>query len=61
MIKIITYDRFKKRQEVEVEDAPEELVRIEDNCEIKFLLQFYDIKRRAVYIEKSRVQLKEGK
>ena len=58
MQKIILFDKFKNRKEDEVENVTEEILLQQEEegtkYNIKYILQFYDAKRRAVYVEKSR-------
>lgn len=58
---VILYDKFKNRKEQMLEDTPDEFNMMQDDnglsYNIKYTLQFYDKKKRAVYVEKSRTYI----
>lgn len=55
----ILFDKFKNRKETTLTKIEDEIVLTEKQEEIKYKLQFYDNKRRAIYVEKSRTKLDE--
>jgi len=55
----ILFDKFKNRKETTLAKIEDEIVLTEKQEEIKYKLQFYDNKRRAIYVENSRTKLDE--
>lgn len=53
----ILFDKFKNRKEAELDKLDDEITMTEKEEEIKYKLQFFDNKRRAIYIEMSRTKL----
>jgi hypothetical protein len=57
-MKCTAFDRFKKRLQIEVLDGAEETVITQTvggrDYNVTFILQFYDMKQKPIYVEKKR-------